>query len=67
VRFGFTDAVSVQMLPWEDPNVMKHLSRARLALGGFVHEAVDAYLNALPPGVVPRSHSPPNAVGSGGH
>lgn len=52
VRFGFADVVSVQMLPWDDPNVMKHLSRARLALGGFVHEAVEAYLRSLPTGVV---------------
>jgi hypothetical protein len=52
VRFGFADVVSVQMLPWDDPNVMKHLSRARLALGGFVHEAVEAYLLSLPHGVV---------------
>jgi hypothetical protein len=52
VRFGFADVVSVQMLPWDDPNVMKHLRRARIALGGFVHEAVDAYLKALPKGVV---------------
>jgi hypothetical protein len=52
VRFGFADVVSVQMLPWDDPNIMKHLSRARLALGGFVHEAVEAYLRSLPTGVV---------------
>ncbi len=52
VRFGFADVVSVQMLPWDDPNVMKHQSRARLALGGFAHEAVEAYLKALPEGVV---------------
>lgn len=54
VRFGFADVVSVQMLPWDDPNVMTHLSRARIALGGFVHEAVETYLLALPAGVVRR-------------
>jgi hypothetical protein len=52
VRFGFADVVSVQLLPWDDPNVMKHLSRARIALGGFVHEALEAYLRTLPRGVV---------------
>lgn len=56
VRFGFADVVSVHMLPWNDPNVMKHLSRARMALGGFAHEAVDTYLKALPPGVVQQTH-----------
>jgi hypothetical protein len=54
VRFGFADVVSVQMLPWDEPNVMKHLSRARLALGGFVHEAVETYLQALPADIVSR-------------
>lgn len=52
VRFGFADAVSVHLLPWDDPDVMKHLSRARMALGGFVHEALEAYMRSLPPGVV---------------
>jgi hypothetical protein len=54
VRFGFADVVSVQMLPWDEPNTIKNLSRARLALGGFVHEAVETYLQALPAGVVSR-------------
>jgi hypothetical protein len=55
VRFGFADVVAEEFLPWEEErNLMKHLSRALLALGGFAHEAIDAYLNALPPGVVRR-------------
>ncbi len=60
VRFGFADVVSVQMLPWDDPNVMKHLSRARMALGGFVHEGVETYLLSLPPGIVRRVADEPD-------
>jgi hypothetical protein len=41
VRFGFAHVVSVQMLPWDGPNVMKHRRRGRLALGAFGHEAVE--------------------------
>jgi hypothetical protein len=53
VRFGFADLVGLQLLPWsEEADAIKKLSRARIALGGFVHEAVDAYLKALPHGVL---------------
>ncbi|HEV7529037.1 MAG TPA: hypothetical protein VGO29_09085 [Solirubrobacteraceae bacterium] len=55
VRFGFADLVGLQLLPWgEEADAIKKLSRARIALGGFVHEAVDAYLKSLPHGVVRR-------------
>jgi hypothetical protein len=55
VRFGFADVVAEEFLPWEEErDLMKHLSRALLALGGFAHEALDAYLEGLPLGVVQR-------------
>jgi hypothetical protein len=53
VRFGFADVVAVRMLPdvTANPDLMKTLSGAKIALGGFVLEAVEAYLRSLPPGV----------------
>jgi hypothetical protein len=55
LRFGFADVVAQEFLPWEEErDLMKHLSRALLALGGFAQKAISAYFKALPPGVVQR-------------
>ncbi len=55
VRFGFADVVAEEFLPWEEEDdLMKHLSRALLALGGFAHKAINAYFRALPADVVQR-------------
>lgn len=55
LRFSFADVVVEEFLPWEEePDLMKHLSRALLALGGFSRNALSAYFKVLPPGVVQR-------------
>lgn len=48
VRFGFADEVAVQLLPdiVKNPEEIKKLSGARIALGFFAHATIDAYLRA---------------------
>jgi hypothetical protein len=53
-RFGFADEVAVQLLPdiVENPDEIKKLAEARIALGTFVRAAIAAYMYSLPAGVV---------------
>jgi hypothetical protein len=53
-RFGFADGVAVQLLPdiVKNPDEIKKLSAARIALGAFVRAAIAAYMHGLPAGVV---------------
>jgi hypothetical protein len=53
-RFGFADEVAVQLLPdiVENPDEIKKLAAARIALGAFARAAIAAYIQNLPAGVV---------------
>jgi hypothetical protein len=54
VRFDFADEVGVQLLPdiVSDPDLMKKLSDATVALGLFMHGAVLQYVKARHPGAI---------------
>lgn len=54
VRFGFADEVALHLLPdiVENPDEVKKLSGARIALGEFICAAVAAYMKSLDAGVV---------------
>jgi hypothetical protein len=53
-RFGFADEVVVQLLPdiVTNPDEVKKLAAARIALGAFVSAAIAAYMQGLSAGVV---------------
>jgi hypothetical protein len=54
VRFEFADEVGVQMLPdiVDDPDVIKELGDATVALGLFMHGALLQYVESRPPGTI---------------